>query len=71
MHTDNEIKYFEEHEGSGHPRRKIELCTFYARNGCNKDKKDCDYAHGEEDAFCPNCGKNGHFEKNCTVVRTM
>ena len=70
-HTDNEIKYFEEHEGSGHPRRKIELCTFYARNGCNKDKKDCDYAHGEEDAFCPNCGKNGHFEKNCTVVRTM
>ena len=68
-HTEEEMKYFREN-GGGHPNEKIDLCRFYARGKCNhKNSIYCNYAHGEKDAYCPNCDKKGHYEVNCTYVR--
>ena len=65
VHTDEENKFFEENEGVGLSRRKVKLCWKYYKNRCPKEAKDCGLAHGEEDALCPNCKKNGHFEYHC------
>ena len=65
VHTDEENKLFEENGGVGLSRRKVKLCWKHHENRCPKEAKDCGLAHGEEDALCPNCKKNGHFEFHC------
>ena len=66
QHSDEEKNFFEQNGGVGLARVKVRPCKKHARNKCSKkEAKDCDFAHGDEDALCPNCGKNGHFEYNC------
>ena len=43
--------------------RKIELCQYHPC--CKKAKEDCQYAHGEDDAWCLRCCAQGHFSQNC------
>ena len=69
QHTDVEMEFFQSNGGVGKPFKKVESCQFYEEGLCNKSKKDCGYAHGEEDALCRNCGQNGHFESTCSYVR--
>ena len=65
-HTDEERQYFTQRNGRGNPLRKVEECRGYKTNtGCRKSKKECDYAHGKEDAWCLNCRSEGHFTVDC------
>lgn len=56
-HTDEESSFFKKH-GKAMPHRKTKLCT---RPNCKRKKEDCLDAHGEDDAWCSICLKNGHF----------
>ena len=67
-HTDEEIEFFKSNGGLGKPYKKLKPCTYFEREMCYKPKEMCDYAHGEEDALCCNCGMNGHFEDNCRRI---
>ena len=66
------MKYstFEKMEDDTHNYKKVKLCDFYARGGATTRTahKYCDFILGEKDAYCPNCGKNGHYKLNCTYT---
>lgn len=66
-HTDEEMQDFKRRKnGRGNPFRKTEECRhFKALTGCHKLKEQCNYAHGEEDAWCMQCRSVGHFRENC------
>ena len=67
-HTDEEKIYFKGRiEGRGNPRRKVHSCKFFDQIPpcCTKMKLDCEYAHGEDDAWCLNCISSGHYTDNC------
>ena len=65
-HSQEEIAYFKkQNQGRGNPRRKTSLCDHYTKGRCLKRKEDCEFAHGEEDAWCNECCEFGHlFGKN-------
>ncbi len=54
-------------EARGNSGRKIRPCKYFEKKprSCSKSKDKCDYAHGSEDAWCPNCRSVGHFKDNC------
>ena len=70
-HTVEEIEFFKSNRGVGKPYKKVKSCQFFEKGACNKYKEDCDFAHGEEDALCLICGKNGHFEASCSNFRQI
>ena len=65
QHTEEEKSFFQKNGGKGNPSRKTKPCEPY-RN-CQKKKEDCDYAHGEEDAWCLKCKSSGHFKNDCNL----
>lgn len=69
-HTEEEKAYFRKNSGKGNPNQKVRLCSYHPK--CKKPKQECDYAHGEEDAWCRNChGSNGHYTNNCPNSSTV
>ena len=64
-HTEEEKEFLS--TKSPLPRKKIEYCLLFKENICSHMKKaeNCDYAHGQVDAMCPNCREKGHFEYYC------
>ena len=62
-HTSEEKEYFKGNGGKGKSCRKTAPCKKECK--FKNDTIKCDFAHGEEDAFCRNCSKNGHFQQNC------
>ena len=67
QHSEEEKAYFRQRpDGRGKPLRKTKLCEKFSEDKCNhKDAHHCDYAHGEEDAWCLGCTSYGHFTANC------
>ena len=61
QHTEEEKQYFKQHQGRGNPVRKVKPCQFYAESKCRKSTEECQWAHGEEDAWCLMCCTQGHF----------
>lgn len=65
-HLEEEMVYFKKRrEGCGNPLRKVTLCKDYENKKCFKKSEECDWAHGEDDAWCRECRKMGHFGANC------
>ena len=64
-HTPEEKQHFSQRkEGRGNPLRKVEMCKHFMKDAkCHK--RNCEYAHGEKDAWCLTCRSNGHFTKEC------
>ena len=62
-HTKEEITFFHKNQGRGNPMRKVKPCQRHPN--CKKAKEDCQYAHGEDDAWCLCCCAQGHFSQNC------
>ena len=66
-HTEKEKKYFTTRQGKGNPLRKVKPCQFYEKGKCHKSAEECQWAHGEEDAWCLICGSSkGHFTEKCS-----
>ena len=66
QHTEEEKEYFRKQPGGrGNSLRKTRICKKYTDGGCPKLAPDCDYAHGEEDAWCLECTSNGHLAISC------
>ena len=64
-HTKKEMESFRKNKGVGHSYEKTKPCWYYDQGRCDKGDR-CYFAHGSKDAFCPQCGKSGHFEKSCS-----
>ena len=65
-HSEEELAYFKKRkEGRGNPNRKVTLCKNFQNKRCQKKKEECDWAHGEEDAWCKECRKTGHLTSKC------
>jgi uncharacterized LabA/DUF88 family protein len=61
-HTGDDLRYFRRREGAGNTKRKTSWCKNILKNGvCKYSDTDCDYAHAENDRWCTNCHKSGHF----------
>ena len=61
QHTEEEKLYFKQHQGRGNPVRKVKPCESYENSKCRKSTEECQWAHGEEDAWCLACCTQGHF----------
>ena len=65
-HSDKEIAYFKKRkEGRGNPQRKVTLCKDFMDKKCFNKAEECDWAHGDEDAWCKECRKTGHLTSKC------
>lgn len=62
-HSDSDIDYFKRNGGKGKPLRKAKLCNKYPK--CPHTAAECNFAHGERDAWCLNCRHRGHFSQAC------
>ena len=63
-HTDKEKIYFRNNKGIGNPLLKASPC--HKHPNCRRKKEDCNFAHGEEDAWCLNCREYaGHYTEDC------
>ena len=70
-HSEEEMAYFKKRcEGRGNPQRKVSLCKDYENKMCFKRSEECDWAHGEDDAWCKECRKTGHLGVNCPFKLT-
>ena len=68
QHSEDEKAYFRGRpRGGGNPVRKVSLCIYFKQGTCRHmtKKKDCDFAHGSEDAWCLDCRITGHFTDHC------
>lgn len=65
QHSEAELDYFEENGGRGNPARKTNECKHFKQGYCYRRKEDCDFAHGDDDAWCTNCKVNGHYKEDC------
>lgn len=64
QHTQKEKQIFRANMGRGNPFRKVKPCSYYPH--CLRKAEDCQYAHGEEDAYCQICMDYvGHYTENC------
>ena len=63
-HSESDKAFFRWNGGKGMPKRKTEPCNKYP----NCPYNDCNYAHGDRDAWCLICRKHGHFTKKCTTA---
>ena len=67
-HSEEEMAYFKNRcEGRGNPQRKVSLCKDFENKRCFKRSEECDWAHGEDDAWCRECRKTGHLGVNCPL----
>lgn len=67
-HSKEEMADFKKRrEGRGNPLRKVSLCKDYENKRCFKKSEECDWAHGEGDAWCKECRKTGHLGANCPL----
>ena len=65
-HNEDDKKYFDRREKKeGNPFRKVKVCEDYEKHQCKRGASNCDYAHGDKDAWCLNCRITGHLKKNC------
>ena len=65
-HSDEEMAYFKKRkDGRGNPQRKVTLCKDFVNKRCLKKADECDWAHGDEDAWCKECRKTGHLSSKC------
>lgn len=65
-HSPEEVAYFKKRkDGRGNPQRKVTLCRAFENKRCFKKKEECDWAHGDEDAWCKECRKTGHLGSKC------
>ena len=65
-HTEEEkLDFSQRVDGRGYRLRKVFACQHFLDNKCYKLKTECDYAHGEEDAWCLQCCSSGHYTENC------
>ena len=64
-HTLEEYEYFRKNGGKGKPTRKTALCNLFAKECCKSSAVECDFAHGEKDAWCLICCATGHLTDNC------
>ena len=65
-HSDDDKKYFKGKENKGgNPLRKVQMCKNYEEKKCKRAASNCDYAHGDKDAWCLRCRRDGHFAKDC------
>ena len=62
-HSQAEKDYFQSNRGHGKIPKKSKLCYNYPH--CQREDKECNYAHGEQDAHCFKCSTTGHFPANC------
>ena len=69
IHTDKENDFFRKNGGIGKDRKKVVPCRHHENYWCRLTKEDCRFAHGKEDAFCPNCGEYGHYQEKCEYAR--
>ena len=68
-HTQEEREYFKKKGGKGNPRRKTNLCEHFSKAQCKHlAAQNCEYAHGEEDAWCLRCCTSGHLARQCKDV---
>ncbi len=65
-HTEKEKEHFRtRNDGRGNSLRKVKCCTHFQKGSCNKPMKECEFAHGEADAWCLQCCSSGHYTDNC------
>ena len=65
-HTQEEREYFKKKGGKGNPNCKTFLCEHFSKARCKHlAAQDCEYAHGEEDAWCLICRTSGHLTRQC------
>ena len=65
-HSESDKNYFDKRENKeGNPFRKVQMCKNYEKQQCKRSALNCNYAHGEKDAWCMTCRKTGHFSENC------
>ena len=65
-HSDEEKVYFKRRkEGRGNPQRKVTLCKAFLDKKCFKKAEECDWAHGDKDAWCKECRETGHLTSKC------
>ena len=62
-HTGDDLRYFRRRSGGvGNDIRKTHWCKNIRVHGhCKYSYTDCDYAHADNDRWCTNCHKSGHF----------
>ncbi len=66
VHSDAEKEYFRKRpNGQGNHLRKITMCNYFKVGKCRKAANDCEYAHGDSDAWCTRCRLHGHFKNDC------
>ena len=73
-HSEDEKAYFRGRtEGRGNPLRKVTPCKYYEQvpPSCMKMKKECEFAHGIEDAWCLDCISSGHFTEQCPKKKAV
>lgn len=65
-HSKEEKQYFcRRKEGCGNPKRKVHLCNNFDAKRCKRKAENCEYAHGEDDAWCLQCKLSGHLTDKC------
>ena len=68
-HSEDETAYFKTRkEARGNPQRKVTLCKAFLNKKCHKKVNECDWAHGEQDAWCKECRKTGHLGTKCPIL---
>ena len=64
-HSTEDKEYFKCCPEARERRRKTELCSSYVNGKCRRYPRECNYAHGEDDAVCMNCHQKGHLKAHC------
>ena len=64
-HSPEEYEYFKKNGGKGNPHRKTFLCKYFVDEQCKYSAAHCEFAHGEEDAWCLICHTSGHLTRQC------
>ena len=66
VHSDAEKEYFRKRiNGQGNTSRKTIMCKSFKDGKCRKAANDCEFAHGDSDAWCTRCHLHGHFKNDC------
>ena len=66
QHLQEDLNFFHKNMGRGNPVRKVKLCRSFPK--CPKKIDNCQYAHGEDDAWCQICREfAGHFTDSCPI----
>ncbi|XP_019643638.1 PREDICTED: uncharacterized protein LOC109484719 isoform X2 [Branchiostoma belcheri] len=63
-HTPEEVAFLKQRP-PGLPVYKVKLCERWGMGHCKYEARECNYAHGPEDACCLRCNCRGHLTENC------